>query len=279
VNVAVAPGLSLASAAQLAPGGATRARGAWDRPIAPAPGPIRFARYAFGPNRLGYCGPDEAGELFEQATIGRDLARLRELAAQFEGAYPYLCLIARSNGVADPLQSAVVEAYWLGGGLLANVPVRAFGESLDARFRSRLRRDGWRWLGAKPEAGAAPNHAFHVLDVFPRLGFMRTGEIDRALEVMDSCRIRWGRVLERDGDSLVVSAVPLEMVENRLRLASPRVERIRGWVDGTGFVEDAAPGDVVSIHWDWACERLDRSRLAALRRVTERELRLANQTL
>ena len=39
----------------------------WNRPIQPAPGPIRFARYAFGPNRLGYCGPDEAGELFQQA--------------------------------------------------------------------------------------------------------------------------------------------------------------------------------------------------------------------
>ena len=57
----------------------------WDRPIAPVPGPIRFARYAFGPNRLGYCGPDEATELFEQATTGHDLRRLRELAAQFEG--------------------------------------------------------------------------------------------------------------------------------------------------------------------------------------------------
>jgi hypothetical protein len=252
---------------------------AWNRPIAPVPGPIRFARYAFGPNSLGYCGPDEAGELFQQATIGHDLARLRQLATQFEGAYPYLALIARSSGLADPLDPAVVEAYWLGGGLLGNVRVRDFGESLDERFRTRIRGDGWRWLGSKPEAGAVPNHAFHVLDVFPRVGLMRTGDTDRALEVMDSCRIRWGRVLERDGDALVVSAVPLAMVDGALRLAPARIERIRGWVDGTGFVEDAAPGDVVSIHWDWACERLDAGRLAALRKVTERELQLANQTI
>ena len=72
----------------------------WDRPIAPVPGPIRFARYAFGPNSLGYCGPDEAGELFQQATVGHDLARLRELAAQFEGAYPYLAVIAVGNRIA-----------------------------------------------------------------------------------------------------------------------------------------------------------------------------------
>ena len=256
-----------------------RPAGDWDRPIKPAPGPIRFARYAFGPNRLGYCGPDEAGELFQQATIGHDLVRLRELAAQFEGAYPYLALIARSSGLADPLDAAVVESYWLGGRLLGNVRVRDLGESLDERFRSRLRGDAWRWLGGKPEAGAVPNHAFHVLDVFPRVGLMRTGEVDRALEVMDSCRIRWGRVLERDGDALVVSAVPLELVQGQLVLAAPRIERIRGWVDGTGFVDDVACGDVVSIHWDWACERLDAARLAALRRVTEHELRLANQTI
>jgi hypothetical protein len=251
----------------------------WNRPIAPAPGPIRFARYAFGPNRLGYCGPDEAGELFQQATLGGDLARLRELACQFEGAYPYLRLIALGNGIADPLDAAVVEAYWLGNELADRVRPAAFGRSLEERFRPRLRGDGWRWLGAAPEAGAVPNHAFHVLDVFPKVGLLRTGEVENALAVMDSCRIRWGRVLERDGDALVVSAVPLAMVGGRLALAAPRIERIRGWVDGTGFVEDAAPGDVVAIHWDWACERLDAARLATLQSSTAAELRIANQTI
>ena len=251
----------------------------WTRPIPPAPGPIRFARYAFGPNRLGYCGPDEAGELFAQATAGHDLRKLRDLAGKFEGAFPYLCLIAQSNGIRDPLDAAVVEAYWLGSPLLDGVQARDFGESLDSRFRRRLRGDGWRWLGSKPEAGAVPNHAFHVLDVFPKVGMLRTGEVERALEVMDSCRIRWGRVLVRDGDALVVSAVPLEMLDGRLRLGPPRVERIRGWVDGAGFVGDVAPGDVVSIHWDWACERLDARRLLALREVTAAELELANRTI
>ena len=251
----------------------------WNRPIPPSPGPVRFARYAFGPNRLGYCGPDEAGELFQQATIGQDLGRLRELAGQFEGAFPYLRLIALGNGIADPLDAAVVEAYWLGSDLADRVRPAAFGRSLEERFRSRIRGDGWRWLGAKPEAGAVPNHAFHVLDVFPKVGMLRTGDVDNALKVMDSCRIRWGRILEHDGESLVVSAVPLEMADGKLRLGHPRVERIRGWVDGTGFVEDAAPGDVVAIHWDWACERLDAARLGALQRSTSAELRLANQTL
>jgi hypothetical protein len=251
----------------------------WNRPVEPAPGPIRFARYAFGPNQLGYCGPDEAAELFEQATAGREDAVLRRLAGRFEGAYPYLELIARSNGIADPLDARVVEAYWLGSPLLARVRAADLGPSLERRFRSRLRGDSWRWLATKPEAGAVPVHAFHVLDVFPRLGLMRTGETDRALEVMDQCRIRWGRVLERDADWLVVSAVPLELFEGHLLLGAPRVERIRGWLEGSGFVGDVATGDVVSIHWDWACERLDAARLEALQAWTRFEVELANRTI
>jgi hypothetical protein len=250
-----------------------------ERPVRPVPGPVRFARYAYGPNRLGYCGPEEVQELFEQATDGAEDAALRALARKFEGAYPYLELIARSNGIPDPLDGRVVEAYWLGNRLLDRVRPNQLGPSLERRFKPRLRGDGWQWLATKPEAGAVPVHAFHVLDVFPRLGLMRTGATDHALEVMDSCRIRWGRVLERDADWLVVSAVPLEMADAKLRLAPPRVERIRGWIDGAGFVEDVEPGDVVSIHWDWACERLDRTRLDALRGWTERELEIANRTM
>lgn len=268
-----------ASPALPAPHPAALAQAGWTRPVPPAPGPVRFARYAFGPNRLGYCGPDEAGELFRQATLGREEGKLRELATQFEAAYPYLSLIAAGNGIPDPLDGRVVEAYWLGGRLLNGVGARRLGDSLEQRFRPRLDAGGWRWLGSKPEAGAVPSHAFHVLDVFPRVGMLRTGQADRVLEVMDSCRIRWGRVLERDGDSLVVSAVPLELVAGLLRLGPPRIERIRGWQDGSGFVEDVTPGDVVSIHWDWACERLDAARLGALQRATADELQLANETI
>src|SRR4249919_2138534 len=99
-------------------------------PIPTAPGPVRFARYAYGPNRLGYCGPDAADELLGEATEGGDLRRIRELARGFEGAWPYLELIARANGIADPLDGRVVEAYWLGNRLLDGVPVGMFGESL-----------------------------------------------------------------------------------------------------------------------------------------------------
>ena len=243
------------------------------------PGPVRFARYAYGPNRLGYCGPDSADELLGEAAQGGDLRRIRDLAKGFEGAFPYLELIARSNDIADPLDDRVVEAYWLGNDLLDRVPAAGFGQSVEERFRPRLRASAWRWLATKAPDGARPVHAFHVLDVFPMVGMLRGGPSDDVLRTIDSCRIRWGRVRERVGANLLVDAVPLEYRDGKLHLGDPRPETIRGWQDGLGFVDDAAPGDLVSIHWDWACERIDESTAGTLRAWTVRQLAIANATL
>jgi hypothetical protein len=54
---------------------------------------------------------------------------------------------------------------------------------------------------------------------------------------------------------------------------------VRRWLDGAGFVADVVRGDVVSVHWDWACEVLSPRRLEALRRRTAHQIALANQTL
>ena len=75
------------------------------------------------------------------------------------------------------------------------------------------------------------------------------------------------------------AAVPLGLEGGRLTLGEPRPQSVRRWLDGTGFVSDVTVGDTVSLHWDWACEVLSPRRLDALRRRTEHQLRLANQTI
>lgn len=242
-------------------------------------GPILFARYAYGPNRLGLCGPDDAESLFGETSGGGDERELRDLARGFDGAYPYLELIARANEIADPLDRRVVDAYWLGSPLLDAVTPNLLGESLRLRFRPRLGQHTWKWLESSAPSGAKPVHAFHVLDVFPKVGLMRGEQADKVLNVMDSCRIRWGRVQERDGDSLVVNTIPLEIMENKLAFGPARVERITAWRDGRGFVGDVRTDDVVSIHWDWACDVLDDGQMSRLIGWTQRQLDIANQTL
>jgi hypothetical protein len=256
-------------------------------------GPVLFARYAFGPNRLGLCGPEDWRSLLElgaaagaEATDGLTAAQaqeidhgLRDLAAGFEGAYPYLELIAAAHAIEDPMDLRVVDAYWIGNGLSDRVDPLLMRRSIDTRFRSQLLPEAWKWLEGKPQAGARPTHAFHVFDVFPRVGLMRGGQVTDAVGLMDSCRIRWGRVMEITGDSLVVNAVPLGLDGGKLALGEPRVQTVRRWLDGRGFVSDVEVGDVVSLHWDWACEVLSPERLGALQRRTAQQLELANQTI
>ena len=61
--------------------------------LAGANGPALFVRYAFAPNRLGYCGPADAGALLEYGALGRADNGFRALAQQFEGAWPQLRLL------------------------------------------------------------------------------------------------------------------------------------------------------------------------------------------
>jgi len=248
------------------------------RPPKPT-GPVLFARYAYGPNRLGLCGPSDAQGLFGEASSNGDDRELRELARGFEGAYPYLELIARANAIADPLDRRVVDAYWLGSPLLERVTPNLIGESLRLRFRPKLAQPMWKWLQSSAPSGAKPVHAFHVLDVFPKVGLMRSEQVDNVLRVMDSCRVRHGRVIERDGDQLLVNAVPLALADGKLTFGPARIERITAWRDGHGFIGDVAPGDVVSIHWDWACDVLDSDQVGRLISWTRRQLAIANETL
>ncbi|MGZ8562186.1 MAG: DUF6390 family protein, partial [Candidatus Limnocylindria bacterium] len=178
------------------------------------PGPVLFARYAYPPNRLGLCGPADAPALHDGAIAGAD-RELRELARGFEGAYPYLRLIADENAVSDPLDARVVEAYWLGNELTANVRPRALHRDIDHRFRARMTGSDWRWLEEAVGAGSQPVHAFHVLEIFPRAGLLRGGA-GPILDTMDACRIRWGTLVSVHGDQLVVNAPRLELVDGAL---------------------------------------------------------------
>ena len=237
-----------------------------------------FAHYAFAPNHLGLCGSGDWRSLLELATEQDDDRSLRRLAEAFEGAYPYLQLIALENGVADPLDRRVVEAYWLGTSLTSGVSAAALRDSLETRFGGRVTEQEWRGLCEKSLHGARAVHAFHVLDVLPHLG-LRGGAVGDLVGVMDACRIRWGCVIEVGGASLVVTSSHLELRDGRLVLGAPRVEEVTRWVDGRGFVDDVVPGSAVSIHWDWACDVLSPRQMTALLATTDRHLALANQTI
>jgi hypothetical protein len=242
-------------------------------------GAIRFGRYAFPPNQLGYCGPADSSALLQYVASGSADGGLLELARRFDGAYPYLCLIARCNGLTDPLDEGVVEAYWLGNRLLSGVDAGSLHSSLRERFARRMTRAEFSWLLPKLEAGARPHHNFHVFDIYLRAGLMRDGRADRALEVMDSCRVSWGTVTALEPGRLLLRRRPLVYAGGRLGLAPAQHVFVTRAEGGLGLVSEVSVGDRVAVHWNWACERLDSGRLRALQVATRRCLLLANQTM
>lgn len=235
------------------------------------PGPLLFARFAYPPNALGYCGPGDSHALLDYAATATVDGGLRELARGFEGAWPYLQLIAAGNGIPDPLDRRVVEAYWLGNGLLDRVPPALLAATLEERFRPVAMRDTGNLLDAV-RAGAVPHHDFHVFSVYPWVGMLRRGHVDAPLQVLDRCRIRWGRVESLCGDALLVHSQPLVWRDGRLGLDAPRIEQVT-W---RGLLDAPEPGEAVAMHWDWACVQLDARQLQSLQAQTMRQLAVAN---
>jgi hypothetical protein len=242
-------------------------------------GALLFGRYAFPPNRLGYCGPSDHQALFEYVAARRTDQGLMELERRFEGAYPYLKLIAHANGIADPFDRRVVEAYWIGNAYLERVEPSSFYASLGDRFKDRMAGNSFSWLASKLELGAKPHHNFHVFDVYTRAGLMNDAHASIAIETMDACRISWGRVVAADGVELVVERPALSWEHGRLALTAPQDMRVMRQIDGRGFADNAQPGDFISIHWTWACEVLRAPALQRLMGATRRYLALANETL
>lgn len=241
------------------------------------PGGVRFVRYAYPPNALGYCGPDDHLALFEYGTQRVDDGGLRALARDFDGAWPYLELIAHSNHL-DPLDEAVVESYWIGNGLLNRVVITEFGNSMEDRFRARTG-PSWDAVIDAVIAGAKPHHGFHVFCVYPWVGLMRTGSVSQPLRVLDQCRIRWGTVVEVGDDTAVVESQPLILQGDRLSLGPRGLETAVWAADGHGFTSPLSPGDLVSMHWGWICEQLSPSGASTLARETVFAMGLANRVL
>ncbi len=249
------------------------------RPAVVEAGPLRFARFAYRPNALGYCGGDDADSLRQHVAAGVVDPDLVRLCREFEGAYPYLEQIATGAGIEDPLDRRVVEAYWVGSDLLGLVEPAGFGLDLERRFRGRTAAREWPWLGTKPAAGALPHHSFHVLEVFPRVGLIRGGAAASIVPTMTQCLVRPAEVVAVEPDRLLVLARGLELGNGRLRLGEPRIESCLTDPAGLASIDPLGPGDTVAIHWGWACDRLDAGRLANLERATAHSLALANATI
>ncbi|WNI18882.1 DUF6390 family protein [Actinacidiphila sp. ITFR-21] len=220
-----------------------------------AEGALLFARYAYPPNELGYCGPpDPAALLRPDAAAG-----LRERARRFEGAWCYLEFLAEAAGLPDPLDARVVEAYWIGNDLLDRVDPAALVDRLADRFRGQC---GGTWREAAGRALA--HHSFQVFEVYPWARLLGAGGHPTALSVLDRCRIRTGVVLGVDGGTATVESRPLAWDGGAPAPGPARRETVRWSAGGLALIDAPAPGDRVALHWDWVCDVVTAEQAARL---------------
>ncbi|MCV7332644.1 DUF6390 family protein [Mycobacterium cookii] len=232
-----------------------------------------FARFAYAPNALGYCGPPLGATLRDGS-----VDEVRGAATQFSGAWPYLQVLAKMTGITDPLDYRLVESYWLGGGIGHALDRDEFVAELLAIIGPKAGRY-WGHLTADLACEAAANHCFHVFGVYPWSRLLSRGLGEQPLNVLDNCRITWGTVVSRNGDELEVSCRRLVWDGHTLRLSEPSTRRLDVWVDGYSALPDVTVGEDVAIHWDRLCGRLQPEQIRALDDSTTRQLHVTNQRL
>lgn len=230
-------------------------------------GLLRCARYSFAPNKLRYCGPDKNKELEAYLKVRVEDRGLKQLLNDFEVMYPYLKLIADENGINDPFDERVVEAYWIGNELLETVSMKEFydhlmeGQGLKKRFKQK----DWKRIVGKVPEGAKVHHSFHVFNIWNRTGHEARLH---TVETMDSCRISAGEVVDLNN----VKTNKLIYQQGQLSF-EPAIKKVQSLENGY------KPGDLVTIHWNWVCEKINQKQAENLEKYTRWHLKLANLTI
>jgi hypothetical protein len=232
-------------------------------------GLILASRYAFPPNRLHYCGPEKQLNLGEY--IKTDIADqgLIEIISQFETLFPYLKLIAQANGIKDPFNTKVVEAYWLGNMLLNKVKPKMFYRHLseDLNLSHKFPKNEIHQLENLVEG--LPNHAFHVLNIFKRTGH---AALAHTLSTMDNCRISWGKItVKTDEKTYLVKTRPLIYINDLLSLGKPVTKSIKS------VKQIYQVGDQVTVHWDYICDKVTDTKIRNLEFYTQAAIDFANR--
>lgn len=241
-------------------------------------GVLRCSRYAFGPNRLHFCGPDANREIWDYVNAGFTDFGLQKLLKGFETLYPYLQHIARENNIRDPFDPRVVEAYWLGNALLDATDKRDLHTYFidNLRLKDKLPIQKFRLLEERIGQGILPNHNYHVLNIPKRMGHQ---EMDASPEFMEGCRVSWGTVKSVSGPTIVVEYEPLLSVAGKLTLGEKAEKKLVRRLEADYDIEMLATGHIVTMHWDIPCEVITAEMAQNLRKHTLKAVAIANASI
>lgn len=242
-------------------------------------GIIRCTRYAFMPNRLHLCGPENQADVLEfyaKTNQGKAIKTIRPVLENFETLYPYLKLITRANRQKNPFAEKIIEAYWLGNNYLESVGAAGLYRHIvdTIKLDKKISRKELSDFQKKFNHRALPHHNFHVFSIW-----RRTGKINQkhTLATMDACRISWGKIMEIKPQSLVVKTKPLTADKNgKIKEHNEFIEReILNYFEGNILLNNIKIGDYVSLHWGCVCEKLNQEQVNNLQNYTDLSLQFA----
>ena len=241
-------------------------------------GVLRCSRYAFGPNRLHYCGPDANREMAAHIDAKAANPALTGILAKFETMYPYLRLIATANRIADPFDARVVEAYWLGNALLDAVGRERLYWHMkdDLGVAKRIGSEQFRRISEELAQGeTVPHHAFHVLQVWEK-GIGLDGRHTR--ESITECIVNAGEVVTVSGPWLTVRTRPLlyDHETGQWYFGEPIERKLTRQLGAADDLDDVAVGARVSYHWGVPCEVITEKQARNLEAYTLRSVAAAN---
>jgi hypothetical protein len=220
------------------------------------------AIYGLKPHDAGACGPKGKMTvvlLNYLRGLSKDENEIRKILSQFKRAYAYYQLIARSNGITDPFNPKVVEAYWLGNPLLDKVKIADLRNMLikeTPKFDEELNEKAIINMVAEIPSRALPHHSFQVIF-----------QLGTTNESLDLCLVGWGKVKEIN-KKLIVEGWSIAH-RDKLSIGNP-IEKVIAWDES--LLPNVKENDWISFHWNFACQILNKAQLANLEKYTKRTL-------
>jgi hypothetical protein len=244
------------------------------------------ASYTFMPNSLGFCGPDDRGSILRHLQTRKEDEKLFSTLKDFEAAYPFIRMIGEANR-KNPFDAKVTEAYWIGNELLRKVPkARFYSFALNELSKAKpgIKSNGGeiRALFRNSRFHAIPHHTFYVINtatnVLSGKHYSSAEGAKKLGEIMDNCRISWGKVVKVQKDGLVVRYQPLLIKENSLRLGGHSLKEVKYDPEIIPF-NSVKEGDSVSMHWNFACQILSKNQLINIKEFTAEDIESGNLIL
>jgi hypothetical protein len=192
-------------------------------------------------------------------------------------------MIAKATG-RPAFDREVTEAYWIGNPLLDKVSPSDFFEFARHDLGSSRMKVGKRDSTPKQDTKslfkelgtmAKPHHTFYVLGMYARSS-VKSGAGEKLLQLMDNCRVSWGKVVKVGTDTLTVQRPSLAMNNELLSLTRPKRREIHYDPQIPPFSTISA-GDWVSVHWNFASDKLTPYQLKNLKKYTRLDIQATNR--